>query len=86
MSKITAPWTLQQVDALNGYQRAGRFHPFTCGGDRGDYNHVLYSVQHGESETGLLVATTQGWICPACSYTQNWAHEFMARISPGDTE
>lgn len=24
-----------------------------------------------------LVATENGWICPVCGYTQNWAHLFM---------
>lgn len=23
-----------------------------------------------------LVATLDGWICPTCDYTQNWAHAF----------
>lgn len=25
-----------------------------------------------------LIATEDGWICPACDYKQNWAHDFMA--------
>lgn len=25
-----------------------------------------------------LVATEDGWICPVCTYTQKWAHNFMA--------
>ena len=25
-----------------------------------------------------LIATENGWICPVCDYTQNWAHNFMA--------
>jgi hypothetical protein len=24
-----------------------------------------------------LIATKDGWICPACDYKQNWAHSFM---------
>ena len=24
-----------------------------------------------------LIATKDGWICPVCGYTQNWAHSFM---------
>lgn len=24
----------------------------------------------------VLVATVNGWICPTCDYTQNWAHAF----------
>ncbi len=30
MEKITVPFTKQQVDKLNEYQLAGKFHPFTC--------------------------------------------------------
>ena len=44
-------------------------HPFTCGNDlcRG------VSGQHAS-----LIASEDGWHCPACDYTQNWAHGFMA--------
>lgn len=60
---LEAPWTPEQVQALNDYQNEGWMHPFSC--PRG----------HGN-----LVATVEGWICrpPACDYTQNWAHPFMA--------
>lgn len=58
----TTPWTDEQVEALNRYQREGKFHPFTCGNDSRHQN---------------LVATKDGWICPNCDYTQNWAHGFM---------
>ncbi len=68
--KITAPFTQEQVDALNEWQKNGRFHPFTCGNDRTNEKHL-----DGE---GLLVATLEGWICPFCDYKQNWAHSFMA--------
>lgn len=65
--KIEVPFTVEQVDALNFFQRLGHLHPFTCpghagGGDRG------------------LVATRSGWICCHCSYTQNWAHDVMVEI------
>ena len=29
--QIKTPWTKEQVDSLNEYQRRGGFHPFTCG-------------------------------------------------------
>jgi hypothetical protein len=63
---IQAPFADEQVAALNTYQESGTFHPFTC------------AAEHGE-ET-LLVATTDGWVCSkvGCTYTQNWAHAFMA--------
>lgn len=25
-----------------------------------------------------LVAKEEGWVCPVCTYTQKWAHDFMA--------
>jgi hypothetical protein len=62
-------FTPDEVKSLNEYQQAGAFHPFTCGGDRTDENHL-----DGE---GLLVATEDGWICPYCDYKQGWAHDFM---------
>jgi hypothetical protein len=31
MTKI--PFTADQVESINSYQRAGIFHPFTCGND-----------------------------------------------------
>lgn len=78
MEKLLPPWTDEQVDALNRYQRKGRMHPFTCG-----------QPQHRISPA--LVATTQGWICPdpLCGYTQDWAHGFMADpalLTPALTE
>jgi len=59
-------FTADEVESLNAYQTSGAFHPFICGGDRTDANHL-----DGE---GLLVATEQGWICRYCPYTQSWAH------------
>jgi hypothetical protein len=57
--------------ALNKYQVEGKFHPFTCI-NRGDGNHRVFN-----GDLGALVATRRGWICPWCSYTQDWAHKFM---------
>jgi len=64
-----APWTQEQVDRLNEFQRSGKFHPFTCGGNRTDEKHL-----DGE---GVLVATVNGWMCPYCDYRQDWVHQFM---------
>ena len=62
MTKIYAPFTREQVDYLNAWQKAGYRHPYTCtcGTD--------------------LVATTRGWICKYCNYTQTWAHDFSAKV------
>lgn len=68
---IKAPFTPEQVAALNQFQRLDWIHPFTCGsGNRTDADHL-----DGE---GVLVATEAGWICPYCDYTQVWAHAMMA--------
>lgn len=73
---LKAPWTQEQVDALNRFQESGQFHPFTCGsGNRCDDKHL-----DGE---GRLVATVDGWVCPYCDYKQDWAHEFMFMDLPG---
>lgn len=75
---VTAPWTDEQVAALNEFQRLRRFHPFTCGsGNRSDAAHLAARDHLGLRDNGALVATREGWICPACDYTQDWAHEFM---------
>jgi hypothetical protein len=66
---ISIPWTEEQVEALNGYQRAGVMHPFTC----------EYRSDHMFANAGILVATPTGWECPYqhCTYMQFWAHGFM---------
>lgn len=70
MTIVTAPFSHEQVINLNAWQRAPNVHPFTCG------------VDHPSSVS--LVATTAGWVCsvPTCSYTQDWAHDFMAKPIP----
>lgn len=67
--KITAPWTGEQVNALNAYQTSGAMHPFTCGN----------RPHEGDAEA-VLQATSDGWVCTTatCGYTQDWAHAFMA--------
>lgn len=70
---LAAPWTDEQVAALNAYQRLSNFHPYTC-----PYAH--------DWRTRRLVATEEGWVCahPNCGYTQNWAHDRAARLGRGD--
>jgi hypothetical protein len=75
MKLIFAPWTKEQVEALNLFQMADYFHPFTCPNDHSG----------GESQDtpldNRLIATRQGWVCrhwaAGCTYTQTWAHDFM---------
>ena len=64
MNQIPAPFTAEQVASINGYQKSGVFHEFTCGKDHdGDR---------------ALRATVDGLECPTCDYRQFWVHEFMA--------
>lgn len=46
-----------------------RMHPFTCP-NRGNHPEMA-------GDQGILVPTVRGWICPFCTYTQDWAHDFM---------
>lgn len=64
---IHAPWTSDQVTALNAFQHYGRMHPFTCG------------ALHASGQSPILVATASGWVCPdpQCTFRQDWAHAFM---------
>ena len=69
----------EEIDSFNNFQKAGIFHPFTCGsGRRTDEAHL-----DGE---GLLIATEDGLKCPYCEYTQDWCHEFMIDNSWQETE
>lgn len=68
--QIRAPWTPEQVAALNAFQLHGGMHPFTCGADH-------------PGPSPALVARPDGWHCPGtyrapCDYRQDWAHRFMA--------
>src|SRR5690349_25116469 len=60
--KTWSPWGEEEVFHLNIFQKRGTFHPFTC-------------PNHDREGALPLVATTDGWICPAagCDYTQDWA-------------
>lgn len=64
MSLIYAPWTDEQVAALNRWQEWDNIHPFTC-------------INSHSPETRDLIACETGWFCRWCDYTQNWAHDFM---------
>lgn len=68
---IKAPFTPEQVEALNAWQQLGYVHEFTCG-----WEHTPSLV--AEDKGRVLVADADGWACPTCSYTQDWAHDYMA--------
>ncbi|MGW0032077.1 hypothetical protein ACWDXD_19905 [Streptomyces sp. NPDC003314] len=69
---IHAPWSTEQVQALNDFQQRGGMHPFTCG------------AIHASGRSPVLDATHSGWICPdpECTYTQDWAWAFMTQPTP----
>ena len=58
-----APWSQEEVDALNAYQKEGSFHPYTCPGNFPDCK------DHRE-----LIATEDGWVCACGKYKQDWSH------------
>jgi hypothetical protein len=80
MAQLQAPWTEEQVEALNHNQHSGVMHEYTC-----PHHHRKY-------EDRVLVATKDGWICPqrSCDYRQNWAHDFstekLVPYFPWDTK
>lgn len=82
IDQIRPPWTRKQVDALNRYQIQGNAHPFTCP-NRGDDAHESGKTIDGSGLTvalpyrGNLIATADGWVCPCCTYRQDWAHAAM---------
>ena len=59
---VQAPFTEDQVCSLNEYQKAGKFHPFTCECGKSD----LVATQEGWICPCV------------CGYTQSWAHAWMA--------
>ncbi len=68
--RIHAPFTEEQVEGLNRWQRSTTVHPFTCAHREG---HPM----DPEGDYGVLVAKPEGWTCRHCDYTQDWAWDFM---------
>ena len=67
MSDIKAPWTPDQVNSLNEFQKSGVMHPFTGNNDM---------LPDGED---ILIAHEDGWhSLNDPNYTQDWAHHWMA--------
>lgn len=66
---IEAPWTDEQVTALNHYQQDGHGHPFT-------------GKRYPDGTERILIATNLGWIAEEGGpVIQTWAWEFMAKSS-----
>lgn len=72
-------WTADEVTLLERRQAEPMAHPYTCGNRSNDERsaaiHKAQAEEDGEAETGLLIPTRRGWICPACDYRQFWSHE-----------
>lgn len=77
---VLPPWAPPFVQALNLLQTAaqpgGPTHPYTCE-SRGDGRHGREG-----GDLGVLIATTDGWVCPHCDYTQDWALPVPIEIDP----
>jgi hypothetical protein len=61
--KITAPWSPEQVAALQAWQDAGYVHELTC-----RHNGLPAGRKHH-----ALVAQRDGLWCPTCGHIQTWA-------------
>jgi len=79
MKKVT---TQETVDFLNRQQVAGSYHPHTCCSPpeikecKRRLSHNMRSlgkeVEYSRDNEGVLIATTEGWICPCGKYKQEW--------------
>lgn len=73
LQKWHAPFTADQVAALNQWQTGLEFHPYTCGNCH-------------PGPRNLIARIGAGWVCPTCDYTQDWAHSMPTLPSPtGET-
>lgn len=87
---IRAPFTEEQVRNLKAFQESNRFHPYTCGGQptplppgtishKGDdVSGQLENSRENCPNEGILIPTTEGWVCPCGQYTQDYAAAYMA--------
>lgn len=73
MKEINTPFTKEQVDKLNEYQRKGIFHPITCI-NNGDDTHVNYEFENkhkGEQyEEFLKIQKEKGIKYPEMEFRQ----------------
>jgi hypothetical protein len=68
-------WSDQTVEQLNQRQQDPKYHPYTCGTD--DFGTWLTcnnwaGEEHRVFFRSEFIATSTGWICPRCNYTQDW--------------
>lgn len=62
--KVHAPWDRSVVHLLRQHQLNGKYHPYICG------NRDKHA---SDLSNDILIPTEKGWVCPSCSYTQDWA-------------
>ena len=81
---LMAPFSPDEVQRLNEWQTQTnpglKGHPFTCP-NRYDTPH-----RQAGGDLGILIATEDGWVCPDCDYTQDWAHLLMGMPPEPDKE
>jgi hypothetical protein len=87
MAKIEAPYTPEQVEKLKQWQTGviivshtpdvgdpfkgmQPVHPFTCCSHNG-------CKRDEREDEGVLIPSTEGWVCPCGEWKQNWCHDFM---------
>lgn len=75
---IHAPWTVEQVCNAEAWQRCSTFHPYTCG----NRERAGHPFEETYGDHGVLCPTIEGWVCPYCGYTQDWAHDFTLNSDP----
>lgn len=68
---VEAPFSDEQVSAINEYQKNPSLHPLTCCGHNGC-----------ERDDRNLLAQTNCLVCPCGQYKQNWVHTFIAVKNP----
>lgn len=84
MAHIKAPFTEEQVLKLKAWQEGTvgwtfdlggalysmPLHPFTCCSHNG--------CERGKRpDEGILIPTTEGWVCPCGAWKQDWCHDYM---------
>lgn len=73
----TVPWSQELCQRLNAHQQDPSVHPYTCATSNcGEIVDCLdwQGKPHEVFFRSVLTATTNGWRCDRCNYTQNWCH------------
>lgn len=70
METTAAPFTPEQVAALNNLQASGMFAPYRCAEMSAEAfkAHDDYKKEHPRADPQELVATEAGLVCPGCGH------------------